>query len=151
MMFKQVKDILFHLRKLHKEIILYYDQLESRAEMRAVRQLLTHLRRNKDGFMSVIERYEEQGYPPVMEMWIQFSPERSLDKEVENFHFRDDMSVEEVTRLALHFDNWLEDILRHLTEKSGTEEARVVFNALQDVLHEDKRRLATNSALMKDL
>lgn len=151
MMFKQVKDILTLLQNLHKEIIMYYDHLESKTDKQLVRQLLDHLRKNKDEFRAVIERYEDQGYPPVLETWVQFTPEKSVEKEVEKFHFDDEMSIEEVTKVAVHFDNWLEDILRHLIEKTNSKEARVVFSSLLEVLEREKLHLSTNNALMKDL
>jgi hypothetical protein len=150
-MFKQLKEVLGNLLMAHKEIIEYYNKLKERAENEQVKLLLTRMIENKEKLYNIIELYQHEDKQPDMDEWIQFMPQKSVKEEFSNFTLDNDMSIDEVTKVAVYFDNWLENILKHLEEKAISKEAKGVFIGIIDMMSHDKMELSTNQALMKDL
>ena len=108
-------------------------------------------KRKHNEIREIISRYKREDYKNILETWIQFSAEKSLAKELENFQIRDDFSIEEIMKISVALDNWLEDTLKDLIDKSPSEKAREIFDSLLEVMVEEKKQLSTDYALAKDL
>jgi hypothetical protein len=150
-MFKQIKDIIELVKDLTDEILAYYDHLQNQTDREQIKQLINYLKKEKSKFKKILERYEEEEYQTELQSWIQFIPEKSIVREIENFHVRNDMSADEVIEIAVYLNNWLEDIFKHMIDKSGSKKTRDAFSALLAVLQQDKLHISANHALMKDV
>jgi hypothetical protein len=151
MMFKQTKDILTVLQQQYAQIIDYFDGLEDKTDRQRILQLLELEKKRHNEIREIIGRYKREEYKDILETWIQFSAERSLDKELEEFHIRSDISIEEVMNVCVALDNWLEDMLKDLIEKSPSSKARELFDSLLEVMVQEKKQLSTDYALANDL
>lgn len=151
MMFKQIRDILTHLQEAHNEIIAFFKALEERSHKNYVSQLLNQLQKRHEKLKSIIGQYQKERNSAIMDAWIQFSPERSVKEELKDFNYKDDLTIDDVTGIAVYLDNWLEDLIHHLVVKSNSREAREIFSNLLEMMKREKLDLSSNSALMKDI
>jgi len=151
MMFKQTKDILTVLQHQYEQIIDYFDRLEDRTDRQRIRQMLELEKKRHNEIMEIIGRYKREEYKDILETWVQFSAEKSLDKELENFQINKDFSVAEVMNISVALDNWLEETLRDLINKSPSARARELFDSLLEVMVTEKKQLSTDYALSNDL
>lgn len=150
-MFKQTKDILTVLQHQYEQIIDYFDRLEDRTDRQRIRQMLELEKKRHNEIMEIIGRYKREEYKDILETWVQFSAEKSLDKELENFQINKDFSVAEVMNISVALDNWLEETLRDLINKSPSARARELFDSLLEVMVTEKKQLSTDYALSNDL
>jgi len=151
MMFKQTKEILGELLMTHKQIIDYYNKLADRAENERVKILLSKMKENKEKIYQVIEKYQQEGDYPELDEWIQFTPQKSFGQELEDFKPGNNMTMDEVTKIAAYFDNRIENILKHLEEKALSEDAKEIFSNISEMINRDKLDLSSDKELMKDL
>ena len=151
MMFKQTRDILTVLQQQYAQIIDYFDCLEDKTNRQRILQLLELEKKRHNEIREIIGRYKREEYKAILETWIQFSAEGSLDKELEKFQIRPDFSIEEVMNVSVALDNWLEDMLKDLIEKSPSARARELFDSLLEVMVQEKKQLSTDYALANDL
>ena len=151
MMFKQIKDVIDLVNNLNNEIIMYYDNLQNQIDREQIKQLIEYLKKEKAKIKKILEIYKEDGSRAELQSWIQFIPEKAIEKEIENFQIREDMSTDEVVEIAVYFNNWMEDIFKHLIDKAGSRQTREVFSAFLNVMQQDKLHLSANHALMKDV
>jgi len=151
MMFKQTKDILTVLQHQYEQIVDYFDCLEDKTNRQRILQLLELEKKRHNEIREIIGRYKREEYKDILETWIQFSAEKSLDKELEKFQIRPDFSIEQVMNVSVTLDNWLEDILKDLIEKSPSAKARELFDSLLEVMVQEKKQLSTDYALANDL
>ena len=151
MMFKQTRDILTVLQQQYAQIIDYFDRLEDKTDRQRILQLLELEKKRHNEIREIIGRYKREEYKAILETWIQFSAEGSLDKELEKFQIRPDFSIEEVMNVSVALDNWLEDMLKDLIDKSPSARARELFDSLLEVMVQEKKQLSTDYALANDL
>ena len=151
MMFKQTRDILTVLQQQYAQIIDYFDCLEDKTDRQRILQLLELEKKRHNEIREIIGRYKREEYKAILETWIQFSAEGSLDKELEKFQIRPDFSIEEVMNVSVALDNWLEDMLKDLIDKSPSTRARELFDSLLEVMVQEKKQLSTDYALANDL
>ena len=151
MMFKQTRDILTVLQQQYAQIIDYFDCLEDKTDRQRILQLLELEKKRHNEIREIIGRYKREEYKAILETWIQFSAEGSLDKELEKFQIRPDFSIEEVMNVSVALDNWLEDMLKDLIDKSPSARARELFDSLLEVMVQEKKQLSTDYALANDL
>jgi rubrerythrin len=150
-MFKKVREILRILQNVHNQVIDYYNHLSDTVKKEQVKILLDHMSRNKLAFKKVIEKYEIEGNQPLLDAWIQYTPEESIKKEVDELETNSDMSIDDVIQIAVDFDDWLENYYRYMSETVASSNLKKVFSNLMETVHKEKLELVSRSNILKDI
>lgn len=151
MPYKKTRDILDSAKTLHRQISTLYHTLSVDAERERVKMLLNYLSRHEKNLAKSLEKYEEDSSRRILETWFTFMPEIPAAKCFEDVEVTPSMSVDDVIRLALCYDDWLVDLYREAERNSQSEEVREVFNSLLEMEREEEVVLLRDALELKEL
>ena len=151
MPYKKTRDILDRARAFHNNISKHYHTLSVAAEREKVKMLLEYLSRHEKNLAKSLEDFEEEASREILENWFKFTPELSITECIEDIEITPSMSVDDVIRLALCYDNRLVDLYREAARISPSEEVRDVFNNLLDMEKEEELILMRDALEIKEL
>ena len=105
--YKQARDIFDMIRRFHKQLAVFYEQLSEKSEKERVRMLLTYMSRHEKNFERALGEYDHETASKVLDTWIQFAPDSRILSipEVKDLH--SDMSVDDVVDIAMELDDHL--------------------------------------------
>lgn len=140
MPWKQVKDILDHVRAAHQEVEKACDQLRGREPDDRLQLLLDYIGRHEAAFNSAVQRYEQDARGKgLLETWLQFSADEGIDEELQALNLHTGMTAEEIVQQVLDFDAQLVTRYRDLAASTSSEHLQELFKDLAQ-LEEDKER-----------
>ena len=130
MPYKKTHDILDCAKAFHRQISELYHNLSAEAEKEKVKMLLDYLSRHEKNLAKKIEGCEEDASRKILKNCFKLMPNVSVANCFEDMEVTPSMSVDDVIRLALSFDDWLVDLFTEAARNSQSEELRDVFNSL---------------------
>ena len=149
--FSQVRDLLEQVRGFHGELASYYTQCAGTAVQERVKLLLEYLSSHQRNLEAGLSKYEDEASRKVLETWVDESHCARLLADARTMKLPADMSVEDVTTLAMKIDECLIRIYRHLSEDADTEPVREVFRNLVAREQNELRKLAMNALRAGDV
>lgn len=151
MPYKKTRDILARAKTLHSQISELYHTLSADAERERVKMLLDYLSRHEKNLAISLEEYEEDASRKILDTWFTFIPEIPAAKCFEDMEVAPSMSVDDVIRLVLCYDEWLVDLYREAAMNSQSEEVREVFNSLLEMEKEEEVVFLRDALEVKEL
>jgi len=127
---RQVKDIVDHIRACHARMSKKYADFSNHESNERFALLLKYMARHEQNFEACLASYEHDAAKGVLDTWIPFVPEETLDKALEQLELRDDMSPEEVISNALAFDRKLIDLYRQMADETSVPRIQELFTDL---------------------
>lgn len=151
--FEQVKDVLDHGRQLHADLRGFYDSLNERGQQARVKMLLDYLSRHERHLEDTVARFEGESKKHVLDTWMQYAPSidvsKMIDAQTGNVH--GDMSVEEVVRLAIQFDDALVELYREAAEEADVSRVKDVFRNLVELESHEKLKMVRDTLMFGDM
>ncbi len=138
-MAKSVRQLLDRAREYHRLLAEIYDRLEMVAEDTRVRMLLDYMRSHETKLEACIQEYEAMAEERVLSDWLKFAPEIPSPRPVEDLQLDAAMTVTDVVRVALDFDNALMAFYRQAAENVVSQGVRDLFTALLDQEQQEER------------
>ncbi len=143
---RQVKDILDHVRGYHHKLGRRFSELSARESDERLALLLKYLAGHEKKFEESLAAYEDDAAKEVLNTWLKFVPDETIDGALKHFDLRDDMDADEIIAAVLAFDKSLIDLYRQLADKAPIARIQEVFmNLLQ--MEESKDRQYARSVL----
>jgi len=127
---KQVKDILEHIRSFHHRLSELYEDLSEHGSDERLELLLKYLARHEENFNECLGRYEKDAAKGVLETWLQFAADDTLDEALKHVGLHEDMDVEEVIRCAMSLDRKVVELYRDLADATAAPRVRELFENL---------------------
>ncbi|MDD5583064.1 MAG: hypothetical protein PHS99_07650, partial [Candidatus Marinimicrobia bacterium] len=130
----------------------YYKTLNNKTDKIRVKMLLDYLMDHEKKLEKNIERIEETIPPKVLKTWFKYTLCEDLRKDMQLLHYRiDEISVEELIRMAIQFDDCLIKIYKKIVLNSDIPEIREIFTNLSELEDHEKRRFVIDSTRMYDI
>lgn len=150
--FKQARDVLDYAKDFHHQLSQYYRNLNDKTDQIRVKMLLDYLAIHEDKLEANIKRIEENISGKVLGTWFKYTLCEDLRKELTSMLYRiDDMSVEEIIRMAIQLDDCLIRIYKKIAQNTDIPEIREIFNNLSELEDHEKRRFVMDSTRMYDM
>jgi len=152
--FKKNEDLLAHIKHFHEQLSQFYESLREATDKPRVEILVEYLRRKKENFEESIREYhDDTGSENVLKRWFKYLPElqEQIDNEIAKFEIKPDITVDEVVEMTMSFNDFLIEIYGHVAERSNNDDVQKLFTRLLEREEREKRRLAKDVALFKDI
>lgn len=132
----QVRDVLDHIRSYHHRLSGFYGDLSGTVTDERVRILLRDMAKREQDIDDVLADYEAEASPLILNTWIQFAADASLE-EVFDETFDEGISPEEIVRFATDHDRKLIDFYRDMVGSTAAEDVQQLFTNL--VANEERK------------
>lgn len=142
MAYETTRRVLGRVRDFHNQLSEYYAGLSDGAARERVKKLLDYLSQRERSLEAPLRRFEEKAANGVLDTWFRFTPDLSSCQVFEPTEIHPDMSIREVLRTALWFDDCLVDFYNRMAGSSNSREVRELFHDLADLEREKERRTA---------
>lgn len=126
----QVKDILEHIRTFHHQVSEYYKELSSQEPDERVELLLQYLARHEENFNETLGKYEEEAAQGVLDTWLQFAADDTIDAALQPIELDKNMDPDEIIRYAMILDRRLIQLYREIADSTGVSSVRDLFSNL---------------------
>lgn len=146
--FEQVKDVLDHGRKVHAELRKFYDSLNEQHQQERVKMVLDYLSRHEQNREEALERFEQDARKGILDTWMQYAPSSNVEEILKNCVISPDMSVDEVVKLGMDFDNALVELYRDAAREAEEEHIKELFQDLVKMETSERQRLARDTMSM---
>ncbi len=149
--FEQVRDVLEHGKFLHAEMKALADRIEDQAQSAHLKLLLDYLKRHEDELASSLEKFEEETRKSILDVWLPYPPDPRIEKRLQAIEIHPNMSLEEVTRLVMEFEDALIELYKEALNEIEDPNVQEVLQNLVALEDTEKRRFAMNVARMQGI
>lgn len=143
---RQVKDILDHIRACHHKMSEKLTGSGGHQSDERLGLLLKYMARHEQHFDDALADYEKDAAKGVLDTWLPFVNEETLDAALKNIEFRDDMTPDEIVGAILEFDKSLLELYRELASETSIPHVRELFLNLLE-MEENKDHQYARSVL----
>ncbi|MBP8130260.1 MAG: hypothetical protein KA184_11840 [Candidatus Hydrogenedentes bacterium] len=137
----QMIDLLRFTEQFHQDLADYYEQLGQQAQREDVKQTLDYMAHHEHCLQLCFHEYELGAPKPVTQAWLRNPPEFRFPSGLREKRISADMTVDEVLRLALQFDEELIAFYERLAGLDLPGELRAAIDAILDMEREEEKRL----------
>jgi len=107
--------------------------------------------RHEEHISENLTKFENGTSKRILDTWFKYAPMNDIPEDCEGQELKPDMSVEEVIRLALKFDNCLVKLYKQLSENCASKEVKDLFTALLKIEKREERDFVRNAQEVNDL
>ena len=133
--YQTLRDIVRSIADFHGKLREFYHTLESREERGRVRMLLYYMSRHEKRFEDSLRTVGQSRKKGILDTWLQYVPGDEL-LSLDGLDVSSDMSVDEVVRISLEFDERLREFIRGIAGNPGL--PRDVQDMFTQIAEEEK-------------
>jgi hypothetical protein len=150
MPFEQVRDVLRHAGRFHREVADYYRQLQDSASQKRVKMLLDYMGGREEKIAEALADFVDETPKAILDTWFQFADDQRVMR-FPHESLKPDMQVDDVMRVAADVRQHVLNAFRDMAGSAETDEVRAVFASLIEQSEEEWHHLARNANLLMDL
>ncbi len=146
----QIKDILNHVRGYHRSL---RNQLESLSHWETddrLQLLLNYMARHELNFEKALAAYEADAATGILNTWLKFVPDETIENALRHLVIADNTSVEEILATVLEFDKMLIDLYRELADETPIPRVQELFKHLLEMETSKDRQYTLSSLEFSD-
>ena len=110
--------------------------------------VLDYLSRHEQNLEDALERFEHDARKSILDTWMQYAPSSKVDQMLKATCIAPNMSVDEVVRLAIDFDNALIELYKDAAREADEEPVKELFQDLVNMENDERQRLARDTMSM---
>ena len=149
--FEQVKDVLEYGKLLHQEIKVLAERMEDVEQSVRLKLLLEYLKRHEDELSRALARFSEQTKQRILDIWLPYPPDPKILEKLRAITIHPNMSVEEVAKIVLTFEDALIELYRESLNEIDDPEVQEMLANLVQLEDAEKRRFAMNLARFQEI
>jgi hypothetical protein len=149
--FEQVKDVLDYGIELHAQLRTLYSDLGEQSDQARVKMVLDYLSRHERNRAEALRRFEQPPHANSLDVWLQYAPSLEIEQMLKDCAIRPDMSVDDVVKISLRFDNALIEIYKEAAREAEDTNARAIFENLVEMEEKEKQRFIRDVEWMDDM
>jgi len=151
MMFKTTREVLDRIRKFHRMLSIYYDDVSKQTDQARLRLLLDYMSRHEKKFEENLARFGEESSKKLLDTWFKFLPDEDKLIGCEAMKIRPDMTIDDVISIALRVDDCLIQFYTEMAEGCVIKEIKDFFTNLSNMEKREKYNFSRNTAELQDL
>jgi hypothetical protein len=133
----QVREIVDRIREYHRQLAEYYQDAAQSNDDQKIRFLLKYMGKHEQAIDWALADYEELAAHGVLETWIPFPPEPSLEQMFAKAEITVDMTTDQIVARALELDQKLIEFYKLLASSTRASNVQELFEDL--VTNEDAK------------
>lgn len=149
--FEQVKDVLVYGIEIHAQLRSLYDRLGAESDQARVKMLLDYLSRHERVRADAMKRFGQEPNGQSLNVWLQYAPTVEIEKLLKDCALKPDMSVDDVVRTALAFDNALIEIYKEASREAQDTHAKALLDNLVAMEEQERQRFVRDAEWLQDL
>ncbi len=149
--FEQVKDVIDYGRFIHAEIKAMAERIEEQEHNAHLILLLDYLKRHEDELAASLDKFEEGTRKNILDLWLPYPLDPTIEKKLRGFEIRPDMSLEEITKLVMEFEDALIELYKEALNEIDDPQVQEVMQNLVALEDTEKRRFAMNVARLQGI
>lgn len=149
--FEQARDVVDYGIELHAQLNALYHGLSDASDQTRVKLLLHYLSRHERNRAEAMRRFEQPPHAKSLDVWLQYAPSLEIEQMLKNCGARADLSVDDVVKTALRFDDALTEIYKEAAREAEDTNARAVFENLVEMEVREKQRFVRDTEWMEDM
>ncbi|MCA9009586.1 MAG: hypothetical protein KDB01_07565 [Planctomycetaceae bacterium] len=133
MNFQQVRDILKRVRERHRqfrEILATAEQYISDARLQ---QIADEMRQHEQHWEAALARYRDDAENAVLELWIQYVPDETVFRQLEEIQVTADVTIDELIDAVVQFREALISLYSTLSTSVSAPHAQLLFALLLEM------------------
>lgn len=142
MAFRTTRELLHEIRDFHGKLSRFYEEAATKAERERVKALLEYMGRHEDNLTRCLDAYEKDAAKRVLDTWFEFTPEIVKRGCFDEVAIDPDMSVDDVIRNSLWFDECLTKFFEQISELSVSSDVKELFSNLAELEQSEERHAA---------
>ncbi|MFN3920290.1 MAG: hypothetical protein ACK4JF_08415 [Methylohalobius sp.] len=149
--FEQVRDVLEYGKLLHQEIKALAERIEDVEQSTRLKLLLEYLTRHEDDLSRALERFSQETKQRILDIWLPYPPDPKIVKKLREITIHPNMSVEEVARIVLQFEDALIELYKESLNEIDDPDVQEILANLIQLEDAEKRRFAMNLARFQEI
>ncbi len=130
---RQVRDIVEHVRFYHRNLSQQLDSFDKQLDKSAnprFEMLVSYMARHEQNFEKLLAKYESEASRRVLNTWLKFVPDESLDRTLKHLDLHNGMDADEILGVVLKFDKSLIELYQELADETPLPEVHELFTDL---------------------
>ena len=115
---RTVRQLLAHISGFHRQLGAFYEETAAKADQERAKALLEYMSRHEEHLKDCLGAYEKDASEAILDTWIQFMPDITKCECFERMEVSEDMSIDDVVRISLWFDDCLIQFFREMADLS---------------------------------
>jgi hypothetical protein len=146
-----VRDIITHIRGMHRQLSSLYQSMGHASARERVKLLLYYVSRHERNLEDALSQYQQQAKKSVLDTWYKSSSGDPLAAVLDPIRINPDMATDEVVRVVLDADQKLVAQFRQLAENAASEDVRELFQKLIAIEEREEHLLVRDATELEDL
>ena len=149
--FEQVKDVLDYGQKIHADLQSFYRSINDEKQQTRVKMLLDFLSRHEQHREKALADFEGEAKKHILDTWLQYKPSIDIEKLIGDQSIQPNMPIDEVTKIAVDFDNALIELYRETAAAIDVPQVKKLFENLLEMENNEKLRFVRDAGLLNDI
>ena len=141
MNFQQVRDVLSSIREYHRQFRDILADAEQHISDDRLQQIADEMRKDEQHWEAALARYREDGENAVLDLWIQYVPEETVVRQLENIQLSAEVTIDELIDDVVRFREALISLYSTLSTSVSAPHAQLLFARLLEM---EERTLQQN-------
>lgn len=141
---RTTRELIEQLQDFHKHLAAFYSRSAKQAKRERVKMLLDYMSHHEDDIAKCLADFEEDAAQKVLDTWFEFLPDiakcECFESECWQSKFPSDISVDDVVRTALWFDDCLIKFFKQMADLSVSRDVKALFDDLTQMEDQEKRK-----------
>jgi hypothetical protein len=142
MAFNQTRDVLEHVRKFHRSLSVFYENLQDAVEDERASDLLDYLSDHELSLAKWLAEYEEQVSDNVLDTYFKYESECTHESKISEYEIKPQMNACDITAAAMYFHTCLVSFCREMAQRAMSEKVREVFENMLEMERSEQVRLS---------
>lgn len=133
MAWKQVRDVLKHVRDFYHQLHEFYEGLADHTHDERLALLVKYMGRHEENIHRALDQYEKQAAEAILNTWLQYVPDESLEAALKDLEVHPEMTVEDVIECSMQLDRALIDLYSGLGSEVNAPRVQEMFTSLLEM------------------
>lgn len=148
--FLQVKHVIDYSKMTHIHLRDFYASLNKKPQPERVKMLLNHLIEDQRRIEKILSTFEAVSEAYILDSWMQYVSNVDIHGLINNQKIKADISLDEITELAVKFGEVLVNFYREAATKTDLEKVSNIFKNLAEMEVKDNLKQA-RAALFEEM
>ena len=136
-----VRQLLERIQDFHRQLGAFYEATAEQAARAKAKALLEYMGQHERALQACLADYERDASAKILDTWIQFLPDLEQCQDFDEVEISKDLSVEDVVRMSLRFDDCLIRFYREMAEIAVSQDVKEAFESLARLEEQEERNL----------
>ena len=142
---RTVRQLLEHISGFHRQLGAFYKDTAAKADQEKAKALLEYMGRHEKHLRECLGAYEKGASETILDTWLQFMPDIAKCECFERMELGEDMSIDNVVRTSLWFDDCLIEFFKEMANLSAPEGVKELFANLAQMQEQEERKVTRAS------